>query len=78
MQKNYHFIPDILKLFSHSTFGASYFCLRPTTSAVKRLLPLPLKSSIWDPLITTSIWAVLRLFDSLAALFQGTYPKISS
>ena len=39
---------------------------------------LPPKTLQMGPLISTSILAVSRFFDSLAALFQGTYPEISS
>ena len=50
------------------------------------LLPVPCedyyfshkKRSRWGPLISAIIWAVSHFLGSLAALFQGTYPKISS
>ena len=67
-----------VNFFSYLPFGVSYFCPRPTTSAVRRLLLSPPKRSKWNSLISAIIWAVSRFFDSLAALFQGTYPKISS
>ena len=74
-------MPDVRKLFQlhpRSPLALVIFA--------QVLLPVPYedyyfshkKSSRWGPLISATIWAVSRFYDSLAALFQGTYPKISS
>ena len=46
----------------------------PNMSIEETRLPWPLLSA--SP--ASNIWAVSRFFESLAALFQGTHPEISS
>ena len=78
MQKIYFLYLMLLNFFSHARLRLVIFAHAPYQCRVKTVAPSPPKSSKWGSLISTDIWVVSRFFDSLAALFQGMYPEISS
>ena len=81
MQKIIILYQVFLNFFRYAPFDVSYSIFAhalPAVPCADCCPPLQKKSSRWGPLISTSIFTVSRFFDSLAALFQVTYPEISS
>ena len=74
-------MPDVRKLFQlhpHSPLALVIFAQVLLPVLCEDYYFSHKKRFRWGPLISAIIWAVSRFYDSLAALFQGTYPKISS
>ena len=74
-------MPDVRKLFQlhpHSLLALVIFAQVLLSVPCEDYYFSHKKRSRWGPLISAIIWAVSRFYDSLAALFQGTYPKICS